>query len=118
MAKFIAIEVSQNSSGSAQFLNGEHLIPVEQISAVQMTADETVGIVLSNSTTAHKLVTLTAQVIDPATGNLANPNYSSNDLEKAINFALTGNPGGVKAKVFPLKDDDKLKVYITDIVYS
>ena len=118
MAKFIAIEVSNNTGGSAQFVNGEHLIPVEQISAVQMSAAQTVGIVLSNDTSAHKLVTLTAAVADATGAIVDNPNYSGNELEQAINYALTGNPGGVKAKVFPLKDDDGKKVYITDIVYS
>ena len=115
MAKFIAIEVSNNASG---LLNGEHLVQAGQVTAIQQSAAQTVGIVLSNDTSAHKLVTLTAAVAD-ATGPIVdNPNYSGNELEQAINYALTGNPGGVKAKVFPLKDDDGKKVYITDIVYS
>jgi len=116
MAKFIAIEVSNNTGGSAQFLNGEHLISAEQITAVEMTADQTVGIVLSNSTASHKEVTLTAQVDVNTTPT--NPNYTGNELEQAINYALTANPGGVKAKVFTLKDADGKKVYFTDIAYS
>ena len=50
MAKFIAIEVSNNAS---QYLNGEHLVSVDQVTAIEMTADQTVGIVLSNSTSSH-----------------------------------------------------------------
>tara|TARA_Y100000401_G_scaffold39303_1_gene29840 strand:- start:5460 stop:5807 length:348 start_codon:yes stop_codon:yes gene_type:complete len=115
MAKFIAIEVSQNASA---LLNGEHLVQADQVTAIQQTAAETVGIVLSNSTSSHKQVTLTAAV-DDGTGSIsANPNYSGNQLEQAINYSLTANPGGVKAKVFPLKDSDDKKVYIIDIVYS
>ncbi len=115
MAKFIAIEVSNNAS---PLLNGEHLVQAGQVTAIQQSAAQTVGIVLSNDTSAHKLVTLTAAVADATGAIVDNPNYSGNELEQAINYALTGNPGGVKAKVFPLKDDDGKKVYITDIVYS
>lgn len=113
MAKFIAIEVSNNAS---DFLNGEHLVAVDQVTAIEMTADQTVGIVLSNSTSSHKQVTLTAQIDVNTTP--ANPNYSGNELEQAVNYALTANPGGVKAKVFAPKDADGKKVYFTDISYS
>ena len=115
MAKFIAIEVSNNASA---LLNGEHLVQAGQVTAIQQTAAQTVDIVLSNATSSHKQVELTAKVADAAGAIVDNPNYSGNELEQAINYALTGNPGGVKAKVFPLKDDDGKKVYITDIQYS
>ncbi len=113
MAKFIAIEVSNNAS---QYLNGEHLVSAEQVTAIEMKADQTVDIVLSNATTNHKRITITAQVDVNTTP--ANPNYTGNELEQAINYALTANPGGVKAKVFALKDADGKKVYFTDFQYS
>ena len=97
------------ANNASDFLNGEHLVSAEQVTAVQMIADQTVDIVLSNSTTAHKKITITAQVDVNTTP--ANPNYTGNELEQAINYALTANPGGVKAKVFALKDADGKKVY-------
>ena len=114
MAKFISIKVQDNAS---QYLNVEHLVNVDGIIAVEQTADETVRLILDNSTTAHKIVTFTAQV-DPA-GTPANPVYGTGaPLASAINHALTANPGGVKAKVFAPVDDNDAKVYFTDIVYS
>ena len=100
-------------------LNGEHLIPVEQISAVQMSAAQTVGIVLSNDTSAH-YVSNTNSCCSRCCWSYRRiiQCYSGNELEQAINYALTGNPGGVKAKVFPIKDDDDKKVYITEHSYT
>ena len=92
------------------------LVSADQVTAIQMAADQTVNIVLSNSTSSHKQVALTAQVDVNTTP--ANPNYTSNELEQAINYALTANPGGVKAKVFAPKDADGKKVYFTDIQYT
>tara|TARA_R100000353_G_scaffold57605_1_gene45567 strand:+ start:6277 stop:6621 length:345 start_codon:yes stop_codon:yes gene_type:complete len=114
MAKFISLKVQDNAS---QYLNVEHLINVDGIIAVEQTADQTVRLILDNSTSAHKIVTFTAQV-DPS-GTPANPVYGTGaPLASAINYALTANPGGVKAKVFAPVDDNGAKVYFTDIAYS
>jgi len=114
MAKFISFKVQDNAS---QYLNVEHLISVDGIIAVEQTADQTVRLILDNSTSAHKIVTFTAQ-IDPA-GTPANPVYATGaPLAAAVNYALTGNPGGVKSKVFAPVDDNNAKVYFTDIAYS
>ena len=114
MAKFIALKVQDNAS---QYKNTEHLVNVDAIIAVEQTADQTVRLILDNATTAHKIVTFTAKV-DPA-GTPANPVYAAGaPLASAISSALTANPGGVKAKVFAPADDNKAKVFFTDIVYS
>ena len=55
MAKFISLKVQDNAS---QYLNVEHLINVDGIIAVEQTADQTVRLILDNSTSAHKIVTL------------------------------------------------------------
>ena len=114
MAKFISLKVQDNAS---QYLNVEHLINVDGIIAVEQTADQTVRLILDTSVTGYGSVEFTAK-IDPA-GTPANPVYATGaPLASAINYALTANPGGVKAKVFAPVDDNGAKVYFTDIAYS
>lgn len=114
MAKFISFKVQDNAS---QFLNVEHLISVDGIIAVEQSAAQTVKLILNNSVTGYGSVEFTAK-IDPA-GTPANPVYATGaPLASAVNYALTGNPGGVKSKVFAPADDNNAKVYFTDIAYS
>ncbi len=42
----------------------------------------------------------------------------ANVIYDAAIKALTANPGGIKAKVFAPADDNKAKVFFTNIVYS
>jgi hypothetical protein len=83
MAKFISL----NSSAAA--LNaGELLVSSEAIVFVAQTAATTTLIYLDGSAAANDLITITHTTTgtDPS-------------MREAINYALTANPGGVKAKV-------------------
>jgi hypothetical protein len=111
MAKFIALEVVGNSN---DFENGEHLINVDQVTGIQQDADQTVDIYLAGGTPGDK-VTVT---LSTSQTSQVNPVMSSNLGVKAFNFALTANPGGVKAKVFLGVDDAGDQMYIRDISFA
>ena len=83
MAKFISL----NSSAAA--LNaGELLVSSEAVVFVAQTAATTTAIYLDGSAAANDLITIT----HTSTG-------TDPTMREAVNYALTANPGGVKAKV-------------------
>ena len=115
MAKFISFEVSGNTN---HLLNGEHLVNVDNIAAVEQTADETVVVTLDTQVAAKDTLTLTFSTANDSAAPV-NPVYATGGpLRTNINYALTANPGGVKAKVQYGDDDNTDKVYLVNIAYS
>ena len=115
MAKFISFEVSGNAN---HLLNGEHLVNVDNIAAVEQTADQTVVITLDTQVAAKDTLTLTFSTVNDSAAP-ANPVYATGGpLRTNINYALTANPGGVKAKVQYSDDDNNARVYLVNIAYS
>lgn len=102
MAKYISFNVvSSETSGlgtASTFMNGEHLVPVDQIVEVSQTAAANVSIFLSAAVGGVSDVI----VLIPSTsssGAIAAPtNTVGALLRDSINYSLTANPGGVKAK--------------------
>ena len=111
MAKFIALEVVGNNN---DYENGEHLINVDQVTGVQQSADQTVDIYLAGGTPGDKV---TVTLSTSQTAQVA-PVMASNLGVKAFNFALTANPGGVKAKVFLGVDGNGAQMYISNISFA
>ncbi len=111
MAKFIALEVVGNSN---DWENGEHLINVDQVTGVQQSADQLVEIFLAGGTPGDKVTVL----LSTSQTSAENPVMSSNLGAKAFNFALTANPGGVKAKVFLGVDGNGDQMYINNIAFA
>tara|TARA_R100000541_G_scaffold32493_1_gene41222 strand:- start:36 stop:368 length:333 start_codon:yes stop_codon:yes gene_type:complete len=110
MAKFISINITANAS---QYKNVEHLIPVDSILNILQTADQTVTIILDSALNTTDLVTLTAQT------SAGNPvSAAGAPLTAALNYAITANPGGVKARVALPLDDNSLQMSFTDIVIA
>ncbi len=85
MARYIEIY----SSGTG-LLGGNQIINSENIIHVESDANDTVKIWLSGGGTGADLATVTVAPSAVA---------SSTGVRDAINYALTANPGGVKAKV-------------------
>ena len=83
MAKFIALD-----SSAAALDAGEFLVSAEAIVYVAQTANVTTKIYLDGAAAANDLITIT----HTSTG-------TDPSMREAINYALTANPGGVKAKV-------------------
>ena len=102
MAKYISFNVvSSETSGlgtASKFMNGEHLVPVDQIVEVSQTTAANVSIFLSAAVGGVSDVI----VLIPSTsssGAIAAPtNTVGALLRDSINYSLTANPGGVKAK--------------------
>jgi hypothetical protein len=110
MARFISINITANVS---QYKNVEHLIPVDKIINILQTADQTVTLVLDNTLAAADLITLTAQT------SAGNPvSAAGAPLTAALNYAITANPGGVKARVSLPLDDSNLQMSFTDIALN
>jgi|TARA_R100000482_G_C5072903_1_gene122327 hypothetical protein len=111
MAKFIALEVVGNTN---DFENGEQLLNVDQVTGVQQSSDSVVEIFLAGGTPGDKVsVTLSTS----QTSSVA-PVMTSNLGAKAFNFALTANPGGVKAKVFLGVDGNGDQMYIHNVAFA
>jgi len=83
MAKFISLD-----SSAANLAEGEFLVSAEAIVYVDQTANVTTKIYLDGAAAANDLITIT----HTSTG-------TSPTMREAVNYALTANPGGVKAKV-------------------
>ena len=83
MAKFISL-----SSSAAGLDSGEHLVNVDDIIYVDQTQATTTLIYLNSGAVGADLITLT----HTSTG-------TDPSVRDKINYALTANPGGVKAKV-------------------
>ena len=110
MAKFISINITANAS---QYKNVEHLIPVDKIINIIQTADQTVTLILDSNLNTTDLITLTAQT------SAGNPvSAAGAPLTSALNYAITANPGGVKARVALPLDDNSLQMSFTDIVIA
>tara|TARA_A100000171_G_C2101900_1_gene130175 strand:- start:39 stop:383 length:345 start_codon:yes stop_codon:yes gene_type:complete len=114
MAKFIELEVIGNSN---DFENGKHLINAEHVSTVNQTADQTVVVTLDGGSVASDFITIT---LSTSTTSAVNPTLTSNKGAKAINDALTANPGGIKSKVFFPKDDagTPAQIYVHNIAVA
>jgi hypothetical protein len=83
MAKFISLD-----SSAAALDAGEFLVSAEAIVYVDQTANVTTKIYLDGAAAANDLITIT----HTSTG-------TDPSMREAVNYALTANPGGVKAKV-------------------
>jgi len=102
MAKYISFNVvGSETSGlgtASTFMNGVHLVPVDQIVEVSQTTAANVSILLSVAVGAASDII----VLIPSTtssGAIAAPtNTVGALLRDSINYSLTANPGGVKAK--------------------
>ena len=110
MARFISFSVIGNAS---QYKNCDHLVGSDDILSILQTADQTVTIIVKGTSTADDVITLTAST---STTAQANPvSAVGAPLTTAINYALTANPGGVKAKVSLPVDDNGAQIYWSDI---
>ena len=112
-SSFIAFEVINSIGGN--FDNGEQLINRDNIVAVQQTAVGTCKILTNTPTATQNEIEV--QVSTSKTASIA-PAMTSGLITKAVNYALTANPGGVKAKVFLGKDDNGDQMYVRNIVFS
>lgn len=112
MAKFIAFDVVEATN---DWENGEQLVNVETIVGVYQTADNNVEILTNGGTPGDKVeITLSTT----ASGAFVSPVMTSGLATKAFNYALTANPGGVKAKVFLGKDDNGDQMYIRNVNFA
>ena len=114
MATFIALEVVNSIGGD--FDNGEQLINRDNIVAVQQTADDTLKLLTNTPTSTQNEIEVS--VSTSQSGAAVSPVMTSGLITKAFNYALTANPGGVKAKVFLGKDDNGDQMYIRNVVFS
>ena len=109
MAKFIAFEVV---GATNDWENGEHLVNVDTIVGVYQTADNAVEILTNGGTPGDKVeLTLSTS----PSGGFVSPVMTSGLATKAFNYALTANPGGVKAKVYLGVDDNGDQMFIRNI---
>ena len=83
MARFIS--VNNTATGLA---NGEWLFNVDQILYVEAASATTTILYLNNDVTAEDVVTLTHTTVG-----------TTPSVKRAVQNAMTANPGGVKAKV-------------------
>ena len=113
MAKFLSFEVVGNATAVE---NGEYIVNQEAIIVVKQSAAQTVQLFLaSNSAAAQDKIDIT---LSTSTTQQANPSFSDNKAAVAFNYALTANPGGVKAKVFLPVDDNGDQVYVSNVAFS
>jgi len=112
-ASFIAMEVVNSVGGG--FDNGELLVNKDNILSIQQNAADTVKIfVASPSPNDEITITLSTSI----TGAVVAPIMADEGLgTKAFNYALTANPGGVKAKVFLGKDDNGAQMYVRNVTF-
>ncbi len=112
MAKFLSFEVVGNA---AAVENGEYIVNQEAVILAKQTAPQTVQLFLTNTAAAQDKLDIT---LSTSTSSQVNPSFSSNKAALAFNYALTANPGGVKAKVFLPVDDDGNQIYVHDVAFS
>jgi hypothetical protein len=108
-ASFIAFEVV---GAVNDWENGEVLINKDTVVGVIQTADNGIEILTNGGTPGDK-VEITLGVAP--SGAIVSPVMASGLGTKAFNYALTANPGGVKAKVFLGKDDNGDQMYIRNV---
>ena len=90
----------------------EVLVNKDTIVGVIQTADNNVEILTTAGTPGDKIeLTLSTTV----SGAFVSPVMVAGLGTKAFNYALTANPGGVKAKVFLGKDDNGDQMYIRNV---
>tara|TARA_B100001057_G_scaffold494113_1_gene590002 strand:- start:5031 stop:5375 length:345 start_codon:yes stop_codon:yes gene_type:complete len=111
-ASFIAFEVVNSVGGD--FDNGECLINKDNILSVQQTADQTL-VIYTASPSPNDEITVTVSTTE--SGGAVNPVMTEGLITKAFNYALTANPGGVKAKVFLGKDDNGDQMYVRNVTF-
>jgi len=111
-ASFIAFEVV---GAVNDWENGEVLVNKDNVVGIYQTADNKVEI-LSNGGTPGDKVEITLGIAP--SGAIVTPVMTSGLGTKAFNYALTANPGGVKAKVFLGKDDNGDQMYIRNVDFS
>jgi hypothetical protein len=111
-ASFIAFEVV---GAVNDWENGEVLVNKDNIVGVIQTADNGIEILTTAGTPGDK-VELTLGIAP--TGAITTPVMTMGLGTKAFNYALTANPGGVKAKVFLGKDDNGDQMYIRNVEFS
>lgn len=112
MAKFLSFEVVGNA---AAVENGEYIVNQEAVILIKQTAVQTVQVFLTNTAAAQDKLDIT---LSTSTSSQVNPLFTSNKAALAFNYALTANPGGVKAKVFLPVDDNGDQVYVSDVAFS
>jgi len=112
MAKFISFEVVGNAT---PVTNGEYIVNSEEIIIVKQSAVNKVQLFMTNTSAAQDKIELT---LSTSTSSQVNPTFSSNKAALAFNYALTANPGGVKAKVFLPVDDSGDQVYVSAVAFS
>lgn len=113
MARFISFSVLGNAS---QYKNCDHLVNVDDILNVLQTADQTVTIIVKGTSAADDIITLTASTSSSA--QVTPVSAAGAPLTTAINYAITANPGGVKAKVSLPKDDAGAQMYWSNIAIA
>ena len=112
MAKFLSFEVVGNATAVE---NGEYVVNQEAIITVKQSAVQTVQLFLTNTAAAQDKLDIT---LSTSTSSQVNPSFSDNKAAQAFNYALSANPGGVKAKVFLPVDDNGDQVYVSDVAFS
>ncbi len=133
MAKFINFNIVGGydvSAGAADAsLDGDNLVSVDDILSVKAEAglggEYNVVLQLTGGLSCRVTCATTADATAPASSIPTASNYLA-FMKKAVNRAITANPGGVKASVIlPLDTDDAnakydpaLKVYWKDILIS
>lgn len=111
-ASFIAFEVV---GAVSDWENGEVLVNKNNIIGVLQTADNTLEILTTGGTPGDKVVLTLG---DAPSGAITSPVMASGLGTKAFNYALTANPGGIKAKVFLGKDDNGAQMYVRNVEFS
>ena len=133
MAKFINFNIVGGydvATGAADAsLDGDNLVAVDDILSVKAEAglggEYNVVLQLNGGLSCRVTCSTDADATDPAASIPTASNYLAL-MKKAVNRAITANPGGVKASVIlPIDSDDPnakydqtLRVYWKDILIS
>ena len=133
MAKFINFNIVGGydlaAAGPDSSLDGDNLVNVDNILNVKAEAgaggEYNVVLQLTGGLSCRVTCSTDADATDPAASIPSASNYLAL-MKKAVNRAITANPGGVKASVLlPLDSDDPnikydetLRVYWKDILIS
>ena len=112
MAKFISFEVVGNGTAVE---NGEYIVNQEAVILAKQTQPQTVQLFLTNTAAAQDKLDIT---LSKSSTSSVPPVLTSNKGALAFNYALTANPGGVKAKVFLPVDDNGDQIYVHDVAFS
>ena len=119
MAKYISINVVGNETsalgGASALNNGVYLIPTDKITIVSQTAANVglgqVKIIMDTQVAALDTYTITAST-SASLGQAANlpVNTEGRLLAKAVQYAMSANPGGVISNVSPGNDQAAIPV--------